>query len=418
MFSSQVSMYSLLKTGPLKITILGNGNWGCAVARVVALNTKESYLFDDTVTMWTYEEVLADGRKLSEIINETHENVKYLPGVILPNNLVAVTDVVEAAKDADLICVVLPHQFIRGICEALAGKIKPSARAINFAKGLDIKDGIPRLLSSLISEILEVSCDALSGANVAKDVAADQFCEATVGYSNPEMASIWQHLFDRPTFRIFAVPDIAGVQICGALKNVVAMAAGFCDGMKLGTNTKSAIIRIGFEEIRLFASIFFSGILEDTYYESAGMADMITTCFGGRNVRCAAEFVLRGPGATWPDVERDILNGQKMQGQLACKEVHEVLEHFNTAHLFPLFVQCHEIAFKSASPQTLLSKFMERPIAGVKSPKECTFMRIHPEIAPIRANVIQIIERRTTSKSLSDECHPDHRATNAIEPAA
>lgn len=243
--------------------------------------------------MWLHEEDF-NGRKLTEVINETRENPKYLPKFVLPGNLIATPDLQTHAKSADLIVVVLPHQFVERVCEQMRGHVKAGARAISLVKGIQIKDGRPALFSTIISDILGVPCAMLSGANVANDIAREDFSESTLGYleGDKDSAAVWQQLFDTPYFKINGVPDVAGVEVCGAIKNVVALAAGFCDGLKYGTNTKAAIIRIGVEEMRLFATHFFEGILEDTFFDSAGYADVITTCFGGRVLYLLRQFLL------------------------------------------------------------------------------------------------------------------------------
>ncbi|XP_015430613.1 PREDICTED: glycerol-3-phosphate dehydrogenase [NAD(+)], cytoplasmic-like [Dufourea novaeangliae] len=118
-----------------RVCIIGSGNWGSAIAKIVGANASNLSIFDDYVTMYVYEEII-NGKRLTNIINETHENVKYLPGHKLPTNVVAIPDVVEAAKDADILIFVLPHQFIRRICKTLLGNIKPTAVGLSLIKEL------------------------------------------------------------------------------------------------------------------------------------------------------------------------------------------------------------------------------------------------------------------------------------------
>ena len=166
--------------------------------------------------MWVYEEMI-EGRKLTEIINEDHENVKYLPGVKLPENVIAVPELLDAARDADLFIFVIPHQFISRLVGQMKGNIKEGAAAISLIKGINITgefnfNQIRRLCSNQFSENglglisdeiregLGIDVSVLMGANIANEVARDQFCESTVGGFG-ENAKVFKELFQRPTFR-------------------------------------------------------------------------------------------------------------------------------------------------------------------------------------------------------------------------
>ena len=123
---------------PFKIAIIGSGNWGTAVAKIISENTRDKpQLFQPEVQMWVFQEEL-EGKKLTDIINEEHENVKYLPGVKLPENLKANPDVVDTVKDADLLVFNIPHQFLPRVCKQLVGHVKPSVRALSCLKGLEV----------------------------------------------------------------------------------------------------------------------------------------------------------------------------------------------------------------------------------------------------------------------------------------
>merc|ERR1719440_1061039 len=198
----------------------------------------------------------------------------------------------------------------------------------------------------------------LMGANVANEVARDDFCESTVGFKNDKNGACWQRLLDCPTFRIGTIDDVAGVELCGALKNVVALGAGFCDGLGLGGNTKAAIIRIGLKEMQMFCEKFYGdcGIQGETFLESCGVADLITTCFGGRNRKCAdifAKNIVAGTPKTWDVIEAEELNGQKLQGTGTAKDVMTCIKDAKKEADFPLFCKIHEIAFDGAEPKTI-----------------------------------------------------------------
>ncbi|KAI8068746.1 glycerol-3-phosphate dehydrogenase [NAD+] [Gongronella butleri] len=330
-----------------KVCIIGSGNWGSAIAKIVGTNTAvHTQVFERTVRQWVFQEKV-NGENLTDIINREHENVKYLQGVKLPEHVVAIPDIVDACKDATLVVFVVPHQFVRGVCEQMKGHLAPNARAISLIKGLEITSSGTRLFSEEIERLLNIPCAALSGANIADEVAREKFCESTVGCQNIADGQLWHKLFDTHYFRINVIQDHVGVQLCGALKNVVAVGAGFSDGLGFGSNTKAAIIRRGLMEMRKFGQMFFGDMVQtETFFESCGAADLITTCSGGRNRKVGEAYAKTGKPI---DVlEKELLNGQKLQGTLTAQEVHEFLAARQLAHEFPLFHTVYRIVYENA----------------------------------------------------------------------
>merc|ERR1719277_1360868 len=157
-------------------------------------------------------------------------------------------------------------------------------------------------------------------------------------------------LFNCKTFHVNAVDDIPGVELCGALKNVVALGAGFCDGLDYGGNTKAALIRIGLQEMKQFIRFFYPDVKDSTFLESCGVADLITTCFGGRNRKCAEAFVWARGSKNWDAIEKELLNGQKLQGTLTAQEIWPVMQKHNLCEKLPLFTTIYQIAFEDKAP--------------------------------------------------------------------
>jgi len=334
-----------------KVTIIGSGNWGSAIAKIVGSNaSRHPDLFNSEVRMWVFEEEV-NGEKLSHIINTTHENVKYLPGITLPSNVLAVPDVVESVSDADILVWVLPHQFVKRICNQIKANIKQGAVSLSCIKGLQDSTEIA-LISTLIREELGTECSVLMGANIANEVAKEEFSEATIGCNDADMCDVYQNLFTTSYFKTTAVQDKETVELCGALKNIVAVAAGFIDGMGLGGNTKAAIIRIGMKEMMMFSKMFNASSKESTFFESCGVADLITTCYGGRNRKVSEAFVKTGK--TLEVLEAELLGGQKLQGPMTAKEVHHVLQSKGITDSYPLFRSVYEICYEEQPPKSLL----------------------------------------------------------------
>jgi len=278
---------------------------------------------------------------------------RYLPGIKLPKNVVAEPDLLAAVKDAHLLLWVLPHQFLHGTCKKVQGHIRRDAKAISLIKGMLVESGEPALISELIHKILSVDVSVLCGANIAHEVAMGEFSEATVGYRDQETGELWKKLFHTDSFRVNIVDDVAGVEVCGALKNVVALGAGYCDGLGYCLNTKVAIIRCGLEEMRKFSHAFFKNIKTQTFFESCGVADLIVTCFGGRNRRVAEAFVVTQKSFT--ELEKELLDGQKLQGTLTAHEIHQVLQKRELTQEFPLFTTIYRITFEGLEPSQITS---------------------------------------------------------------
>ncbi|XP_038599365.1 glycerol-3-phosphate dehydrogenase [NAD(+)], cytoplasmic-like [Tachyglossus aculeatus] len=346
--------------GPgLGVCIVGSGNWGSAISKIIGRNVSSSGRFAPTVRLWVFEETVG-GRKLTDIINQDHENVKYLPGHKLPPNVVAVPDVVDAVAGADILVFVLPHQFIAPTCAQMAGHLKPGAFGISLIKGVDEGPGGLKLISDLIREKLDIEVSVLMGANIANEVAEEKFCETTIGCKNPEHGQIYKELFQTPNFRVTVVDDCDTVEICGALKNIVAVGAGFCDGLGFGDNTKAAVIRLGLMEMVAFARLFCrQPVATATFLESCGVADLIATCHGGRNRRVAEAFVRSGK--TIEELEGEMLNGQKLQGPQTAAQVFKVLTRKKVVDKFPLFVTVYRICYEGKSVQQFIGCLQHHP---------------------------------------------------------
>ncbi|KAJ5305919.1 hypothetical protein PENANT_c015G01977 [Penicillium antarcticum] len=404
-----------------KLAVVGSGNWGTAIAKIVAENAaSNSDLFEEKVEMWVYEEnvevpkdsqnydpAFAGPQKLTEVINRTHENIKYLAGVQLPVNLHANPSLEDAVKDATILVFNLPHQFIIKTCEQIKGKILPYARGISCIKGVDVNESGISLFSETIGKTLGIYCGALSGANIANEVAREKWSETSVAYDPPHMDSKaptpqrspsssqtnlveFQHkdvsgkisdtklqalpsayppidhavlkaVFHRPYFHVRVVNDVAGVSISGALKNVVALAAGWVVGMGWGDNAKAAVMRVGLMEMVKFGDQFFSATIEQRTFtdESAGVADLITSCSGGRNFRCAMHSVERN--LPIEEIEKTELNGQKLQGTLTAYEVNSFLKNQDMEDQFPLFTAVYRILEGNMKVEDI-PNFIERPL--------------------------------------------------------
>jgi glycerol-3-phosphate dehydrogenase (NAD+) len=242
----------------------------------------------------------------------------------------------------------------------LKGKLKPEAQGLSLVKGFAIQPGGGiKLISELITAEMGLPVSVLMGANLANEVADEKFCETTIGSKDAEAGADLKLLFQTDNFRVSVVSDTQIVEICGALKNIVACAAGFCDGLKCGDNTKAATIRLGLKEMMKYGDHFYPGGSPATYFESCGVADLITTCYGGRNRKVSEAFVTRKKSIA--ELEVEMLNGQKLQGPETAAEVNYMLKARGLEADFPLFTTVHRICIGELQPEDLLDSLRNHP---------------------------------------------------------
>ncbi|KAF9580460.1 glycerol-3-phosphate dehydrogenase [Lunasporangiospora selenospora] len=244
------------------------------------------------------------------------------------------------------------NPFVTSICKQLRGRIRPDAKAISLIKGIDVNEDGFRLITDMIQESLHIKACVLSGANIASEVAEEKFCETTIGYRVRADGELFRDIFHTPSFRVNIVEDVIGVELCGALKNIVAIGGGLVDGLKLGDNTKAALIRIGLYEMRKFSKMFYSSVMDETFFESCGVADLITTCAGGRNRKVAEAHVTTGK--SFDQLEQEMLNGQKLQGTSTAKDMFDILSKRGLLHEFPLMTTIYRICYENLPPMRIV----------------------------------------------------------------
>jgi len=247
------------------IGVIGGGSWGTALSLVLSRN-------GHSPTLWVYE------KELCEILTQTNENQFFLPGVLLPDCIHPTHSIQSAVEDKDVLLLVVPTQVVRAVLEQMAPHIKPGCLIINAGKGIEnetlltIHQIIPKVISS------NHTLATLSGPTFAAEIARDVPSAIVAAGEDIETAERVKSLFSTANLKVFTSTDLMGVEMGGALKNVIAIATGISDGLELGHNARAALITRGLVEITRIGTAM--GARPETFSGLSGMGDLVLTCTG------------------------------------------------------------------------------------------------------------------------------------------
>ncbi len=321
------------------LSILGSGSWGTALAQTFSKN---------------FEKVLIWGRDKSTVedINSKHRNVKYLPEIDLNKNIKASTDLDFVVSEGDIIIISIPTQRIREVLKNIQNK-KIEKPVISASKGIEIST--LKLVSEIIEEVLEVKREnilALSGPSFAKEVALGLPTAVTLAGYEKEAEHI-QSVLNTSSFRLYISTDIIGVQIGGAVKNIIAIATGASDGLGLGNNARAGLITRGLYEMTKIAKIF--GGKPETLYGLSGLGDLVLTATGDLSRNRTFGYLL-GKGLSIEEAFQKI--GQIVEGAKTVKAIHQLAEKHSIE--LPISQVVYRVIYEGLSPQEAVKILMNR----------------------------------------------------------
>jgi len=328
------------------IAIIGAGAWGTALSIALARQNRHS------VTMWAYEKEVRDS------IAQRGVNELFLPGQAIPPSVRISNDFAEVLRAAEIVVSVMPSHHTRRVFQAMMPHLMPDTIFVSATKGVE-NDSLLRM-SEVITEVLAANgvsdprIGALSGPSFAKEVACGDPTAITVGSPDNELATTVQREFSDHTFRIYTNHDIVGVELGGALKNVVAIAAGVCDGLGLGHNTIAALITRGLAEIARLAVA--CGARQETLAGLSGMGDLVLTCTGGlsRNRTVGVEL---GKGRRLDDIIAG-MHGMVAEGVLTCNAAVGLAKKMNVE--MPISEQMYAVLHDGKLPRDAVRELMTR----------------------------------------------------------
>ena len=322
-----------------RISIIGDGGWGTALGLVLHRNGHHVRLwgpFSDYVSQ----------------VKRRRENVKFLPGVRLPESLEWMTDRSEAVDGADAVVIAVPSKFYRTVLESFSPHIPKSALLVSVSKGLDQQTG-ERLTATAEKILGRGPVAALSGPSHAEEVARRVPTAVAIACADLDVAGRLQAIFNGTEFRIYTTDDVIGVELGGALKNVIAIAAGVSDGIGFGDNTKAALITRGLAEISRLGTAL--GAHASTFAGLSGIGDLIVTCASklSRN-RSVGERLGQG------EAIKDILGGmeQVAEGVWTCGMALKLAKEKNIE--VPITEQVHAVLFEGRDPKSAVQALMTR----------------------------------------------------------
>ena len=322
------------------ISVIGAGSWGTTLA---CLLLEKGY----DMSLWSFEQDVADE------INKSATNSTYLPGVRLPAGLKATCSIEDAVKKARYIVNVVPTQFTRSVFAEAVKYIHEDAIIVSASKGIEQKTLLT--VSSILSEITGSQAAVLSGPSFAKEVINKLPTAVTLAAVTHDISLLLQEIFNAHYFRVYTSADILGVEIGGALKNVIAIASGICDGMGLGHNSRAALITRGLSEITRLGEAM--GADKRTFSGLSGLGDLVLTCTGPLSRNYSAGLML-GQGKKLAE----ILSSSKSvtEGIATSLSAHELSVKLGVE--MPIVEQVYEVLYRDKEPAEAVNMLMNRTL--------------------------------------------------------
>lgn len=322
------------------IAVLGAGSWGTTLANLLA---EKGY----KISLWAHE------KELVEVIKRTGMNSMYLPGIPLSSNIDVTGSIEEAMKKARYVLNVVPTQYTRSVFSEAARFVPEDAVIVSASKG--IEHGSLMTVSSILKDLTDRQTAVLSGPSFAKEVVKRLPTAVTIASEDLDTACLLQGVFNTDYFRVYTNTDVLGVELGGALKNVMAIASGISDGLGLGASTRAALITRGLAEmIRLGVAI---GVREKTLGGLSGLGDLVLTCTGSlsRNYTVGCKL---GKG----EKLSDILSNMNMvaEGIATSKSAYELSRRHDVE--MPIVEQIYHVVNKDKQPVDAVRELMTRSL--------------------------------------------------------
>jgi glycerol-3-phosphate dehydrogenase (NAD(P)+) len=330
----------------MKIGVIGAGSWGTTLANVLA---KKGY----QVTLWAYE------TDLVARMTETRVNDLYLDGFTLSENLSYTNDLSEATRERQMLVLVSPSQVMRQVLKQLKSQLCDDCLLVSAAKGIENETllTMSEVLEEVLGSAVKTRCAFLSGPSFAREVAAEQPTAVAVAADSLDVAHRVQDIFSTDYFRVYTNQDVVGVEIGGAMKNVIALAAGVGDGLGFNHNARAALITRGLVEIARLGEA--KGAVEATFYGLAGMGDLVLTCTGdlSRNRSVGIEL---GKGRKLDE----ILNQMHMvaEGVKTTLSAYQLARKLGVA--MPITEQMYQVLYEDKDPKQAVSDLMKRALTS------------------------------------------------------
>ena len=324
-----------------KISVIGSGGWGIALTILLYKNGHD-------LTIWSFD------KREAEELKTTRENKTKLPNILIPEDIKVTDDLKEAVDNKDVLILAVPSKAIRSVSKSLKDIIKDNQIIVNVAKGLE--EDTLKTMTDIIEEELKgknPQVAVLSGPSHAEEVGKGIPTTCVVSAHNKELTLYLQNIFMNPSFRVYTSPDMLGVEIGGALKNVIALAAGIADGLNYGDNTKAALITRGIKEISLLGVAM--GGEQSTFYGLTGLGDLIVTCASmhSRNRRAG---ILLGQGKTLDEAIKEV--NMVVEGVYSAKSALMAAKKYNVE--IPIIEQVNAVLFENKNAAEAVNELMIR----------------------------------------------------------